>query len=94
MKFLEAKEGGPKPSFPEENKMQGGSRKDQKLDPKGDPASLVSGSRSTGKGTSGAPNASVQKLATELKVDLTTVKGSGDNGAITEQDVRKAADQK
>lgn len=91
MKYLDVKEGEPKPSFPtkEENKMQPGSRKDQKLDPK-DPASLVSGTRARGAGTTGAPSESVQKLATELKVDLTTVKGTGDKGTITEQDVRNA----
>lgn len=90
MKYLEAKDGEPKPSFPneQENKMQKGSRLDQK-----DPASLVSGSRATGKGTSGAPSETVQKLAGELKVDLTTVKGTGDKGTITEQDVRKAAEK-
>lgn len=89
MKYLDARGGEPKPSFPEENKMQPGTRPDQK-----DPESLVSGTRRGGKSTTGAPSAGVQKLASELKVDLTTVKGTGDNNAITEQDVRTAAEQK
>lgn len=96
MKYLEAQKDGKSPVEPfpkEENKMQTGTRSDQKLDPK-NPESLVSGSRRGGAGTTGAPSASVQKLATELHVDLTTVKGTGDKGAITEQDVRTASEHK
>ncbi|MBI5250527.1 MAG: 2-oxo acid dehydrogenase subunit E2, partial [Desulfomonile tiedjei] len=34
-----------------------------------------------------------RKLARELKVDIATVKGSGPHGRITDEDVRKAAEQ-
>lgn len=35
-----------------------------------------------------------RKVARELKVDITTVKGSGPHGRITDEDVRKAAEEK
>lgn len=35
----------------------------------------------------------VQKLADELKVDLSKVAGTGRRGAVTENDVRRAANQ-
>jgi pyruvate/2-oxoglutarate dehydrogenase complex dihydrolipoamide acyltransferase (E2) component len=97
MKFLDAqKQDGnePKASILPENKMQSGSRLDQK-----DPQSLISGSRgarTTNTDTvktanAPKPTAAVTSLATELNVDLKTVTGTGPNGAITEQDVRTAA---
>lgn len=91
MKFLDAqkKEGKePKKSvIPEENKMLGGSRRDQqKLDPK-NPESLISGSKGS-RATTG--QADVSGLARELNVDLADVKGTGPNGTITEKDVRLA----
>lgn len=35
-----------------------------------------------------------RKVARELKIDITTVKGSGPHGRITDEDVRKAAEEK
>lgn len=88
MKYLDARKGPQKDSVIPENKMQPGSRADQRLDPK-DPQSLVSSPRS-GRGTE---TASVQALAKQLDVDLTNVKGTGPDGQITEKDVRLAKRQ-
>lgn len=88
MKFLEAQQGKQKESIMQENKMQPGSRTDQKLNPK-DPASLVSSTKGS-RANATKMDPSVQKLASQLNVDLHTVTGTGENGAITESDVRKA----
>lgn len=93
MKYLEARKNAPKESIVDkgmENKMQRGSRPDQGGSGKRNPEDLVSSpSRAEGRSV----HQGVQKLATELNVDLSTVKGTGANGEITEKDVRYAKRQ-
>jgi pyruvate/2-oxoglutarate dehydrogenase complex dihydrolipoamide acyltransferase (E2) component len=89
MKYLEArKQGGQEQKdslIPAENKMQQGTRLDQR-----DPQSLISGVRNrSGKEETGT-DATLVSLAAELGVDLSTVKGTGPKGRITEKDVRQA----
>lgn len=78
MKFLEA---NPRPEK-EENKMRDGSRPDQ-----------LRGKTETRTAADTAKPA-VKQLAEKLSVDLKTVIGTGPAGAITTDDVQKAADLK
>jgi pyruvate/2-oxoglutarate dehydrogenase complex dihydrolipoamide acyltransferase (E2) component len=94
MKYLDARKEAPKESIVDkgmENKMQRGSRADQRGgNEKTNPEDLVSSpSRSQGRNIAQG----VQKLASELSVDLASVKGTGANGEITEKDVRYAKQQ-
>lgn len=74
MKFLQAKDlpkGTPTNEDGDpENKMQPGSRSDERPE----------------------PTKEITDLAKSLNVDLSTVRGSGKGRAITEQDVRRAAE--
>lgn len=89
MKYLEARQQDgkqQKDSFiPEENKMQQGNRLDQR-----DPQSLISGVRPEENKRKGEPEPVLVALAGELGVDLSTLKGSGPRGRITEKDIREA----
>lgn len=97
MKFLEAQQQDGKEQkqsiLPDtENKMQRGTRSDQKLDPK-DPQSLISSPRrsaTTGTtDTTAQSTPAAQKLAKEQGIDLAEITGTGSGGQITEADVRK-----
>lgn len=93
MKYLEAKKKNNEPTVedgtshkmpPPLNKMQPGTRADQGGE------APISGLNTESTTTQKATDA-VRRLATELKVELADVKGTGKNGAITEADVRRTA---
>lgn len=69
-----------------ENKMAPGSRPDQLISS----PRASRGARNTTVGSTAQPSENVQKLASELNVNLADVQGTGPNGAITEKDVRQA----
>lgn len=76
MKYLEARAQSKGPK--PENKMLSGSREGQR-------------SASPAKSPVATPSPEVRALADELGIDVSTVTGTGKDGAITKTDVRKAA---
>ena len=80
MKFLDAK----RATGQQENKMQPGSRVDQR-DPKVNTVSKINLGPDKPK-----IRPEIQALADDLQVDLSKVKGTGANGSILMKDVRDA----
>jgi pyruvate/2-oxoglutarate dehydrogenase complex dihydrolipoamide acyltransferase (E2) component len=96
MKYLDARKAGGKPVTPsvrEQNKMQSGSRLDQR-----DPESLISSfsrarTREENKATQHTQPTTkphIVQMAERLGVDLATVQGSGTHGEILMKDVKAA----
>lgn len=90
MKYLDARKADgkeQKDSVVPENKMQRGSRLDQGGRGKQNPEDLVSSPRAA---LNSNVDKNVRRLAHDLGVDISTVKGTGANGEVTEKDVRLA----